>query len=86
MPAPPAAWNYGFSVSKFTILGNDTFVMLAQPDLGVQRHAELFVTRWDPDIRKLSAVSRAVQPGLNDGNIAWAVFQGQVQCRQMKCE
>jgi len=76
--ARTAGWNYGFGVSKFAVLGNDTFVMLAQPNLGVQRHAELFVTRWDPEIRKLSAVSRAVQPGLDDGNIAWAVFQGQV--------
>ena len=37
-------WSYGFSVTQFAVLG-DLFVMLAQPNLGVQRHAELFVSK-----------------------------------------
>jgi hypothetical protein len=34
-----AGWKYGFGVYKFMVLRDGTFVMLAQPNLGVQRHA-----------------------------------------------
>jgi hypothetical protein len=69
-----AGWKYGFSVGKFAVLGDGMFVMLAQPNLGVQRHAELFVTKFDPATRVLSAVSATVQPALDDGNLAWSAF------------
>jgi len=69
-----AGWKYGFSVGKLAVLGDGTFVMLAQPNLGVQRSAQLFVTIWDPATQELSAVNTTVQPALNDGNLAWALF------------
>jgi hypothetical protein len=72
--ARTAGWQYGFGVTKFAALGNSSFVMLAQPNLGVQQHSELLVTRWDPVTGTLSAVARASQPALDDaGNSAWAV-------------
>jgi hypothetical protein len=59
-------------VSKFAVLG-DLFVMLAQPNLGVQRHAELFVTKWDAASKTIMPVATAVQPEL-DRSVAWAAF------------
>jgi hypothetical protein len=85
-----ADWEYGFGVSHFAVLGGsrpgsgaggiggndeELFVMLAQPNLGVQRHAQLFVTKWDPATNALSPVgTSAVQPALDGGNLAWAMF------------
>lgn len=63
----------GFTINQFVVAG-DLFVMLAQPNLGVQKAAELFVSRWEPRTQTLTAVSTAVQAQLNDGNLAWAAF------------
>jgi hypothetical protein len=68
-----SGWKYGFGVQQFVVLGGDMFVMLAQPNLGDQRHAEIFVTRWDRATEELSTVATAVQPAL-DKSIAWAAF------------
>ena len=68
-------WKYGFSVNHFAALSEGMFVMLAQPNLGVQRHAELFVVKLEQSTQELMAVGPgAVQPGLDDGNLQWAVF------------
>jgi hypothetical protein len=68
-------WEYGFGENKFAVLQDGkAFVMLAQPNLGMKRHSELFVTEWDPTTKKLSAVSAKVLPALDDGNMAWAVY------------
>ena len=77
-----AYWAYGFGVEKFAVVvgggptsGVDLFVMLAQPNLGDKRHATLFVTKLDRATAELSTVSTAVQPALDDGNLAWAAFK-----------
>ena len=51
----------------------DLFVMLAQPNLGVQRHAQLFVSRWDAANEALVPVATSVVSEL-DLSIAWAVY------------
>ena len=52
------------------------FVMLAQPNLGVEQTAELFVSKWEPTTQQVVPVNTGstAQPVLNDGNLAWATF------------
>lgn len=65
----------GFTVNQFAVVGK-FFVMLAQPNLGVQKTAELFVSKWEPSTKQVVPVETAStpQPGLNDGNLAWTTF------------